>query len=264
MTPNDTPTVPAPDDHAPLACLNCEASLTGAFCAQCGQSAATHRFTLAHLLHEIPHSIWHVDRGLPYTLKEMLVRPGHTIRRYLAGQRVDLFRPVALVLLLAGAASFLLLLLHIEQLEPNRAAVTAAGQEAIAANHLVFKYFAWFTIAMLPLYSLLSWVLLRRLRYNFVEHLMANALVIGGVLAVQILFLPLLAWARHSPWLKTLYLIDTFLLPVYQMWAFTLLALGAYRLAGSLWRGFIIAFIGLLGNSLLLNLLSLWLVRLTH
>ncbi|HEX8329713.1 MAG TPA: DUF3667 domain-containing protein [Hymenobacter sp.] len=172
------------------ACLNCSAVLTGPFCAQCGQSANTHRFTFAHLLHEVPHSIWHVDRGLPYTIKEMLVRPGHTMRRYLAGQRVELFRPVALLLLLGGIASFLFLAMHLQLAEPARPAATEHEREAFAANQLVFKYFSWFTVGMLPVLAFLSWALLRRLRYNFVEHLLANALVMGTVLVVQMLFSP--------------------------------------------------------------------------
>lgn len=76
---------PPPGHGHPTACLNCGTSLTGLFCAQCGQSAHMHRFTAAHLPHELLHGVWHVDSGLPFTLKEMLVRPGHTVHRYLAG-----------------------------------------------------------------------------------------------------------------------------------------------------------------------------------
>lgn len=246
------------------ACLNCGAALAGPFCAQCGQSAHTHRFTAAHLLHELPHSVWHVDRGLPYTIKEMLVRPGRTMRRYLAGQRVDLFRPVALVLLLAGVASFLLLALHLERIQPGHPPVTPAEHKTAAAGQLVFKHFAWFTLALLPLYALLSWAMLRRLRYNFVEHFMANAFVFGGALVLQMALLPPMAWAKGTPWLTPLYFVETFSMPVYQVWALATFSLGPYRLAGSLWRAFVIAVVGLFVSSFLIQLIAGLLVNLMH
>lgn len=246
----DADAVPVP------ACLNCAAPLTGPYCAQCGQSAHTHRFTWAYLLHEIPHSVWHVDKGLPYTIWEMLVRPGLTMRRYLVGQRVNLFRPLALVLLLAGIASFLLLALHLQLLEPTRASRTPTEQGALAVNKLVAKYFAWFTVVMLPGFALLSWALLRRLRYNFVEHFMANALVLGEVLVVQMLFLPLLAYTSGTPHFGLASYAETLAMPLYQVWAFTLFGLGAYRLGGSLWRGMLVAVLGLVLNSVVVALLA--------
>lgn len=245
-------------------CLNCGAELPGPFCGQCGQSAATHRLTFASLLHELPHSIWHVNRGLPYTIKELFVRPGHTLRRYLAGQRVPFFSPISLILLLAGVVSFLLLSLHIQRVEPTGPVVTPAQQEAAAVNQLVFKYLAWFTIAMVPVYALLTWSLLRRLRYNLTEHLMANALIMGGVLVVQLALLPLLAGAEGTSWVRAVYYLVTFTGPLYQWWAFAQFGRGAYSLAGSTWRGFVVALVGLLLNSLLITLVGQWIFRLTH
>ena len=79
----------APDGGPPAHhnCLDCGAALTDRFCAHCGQPANTHRITLKHLLlHDLPHSIWHLDKGIAYTFWQMLTRSGLTIRGYLAGQ----------------------------------------------------------------------------------------------------------------------------------------------------------------------------------
>ena len=62
-------------------CLDCGTALTDRFCAHCGQQANTHRITLKHLLlHDLPHSIWHVDKGIAYTFWQMLTRPGPTVQ----------------------------------------------------------------------------------------------------------------------------------------------------------------------------------------
>ena len=70
----------------PHTCLDCGAALTDRYCAHSGQPADTHRITLKHLLlHDLPHSVWHVDKGIAYTFWQMLTRPGLTTRGYLAG-----------------------------------------------------------------------------------------------------------------------------------------------------------------------------------
>jgi hypothetical protein len=92
---------PPTADHAHN-CLNCDTQLTDRFCAHCGQSATTHRLTMGHLLHEIPHSIWHVDKGIFYTLRELLLRPGPSMLGYLRGQRARQFAPLSLLLLVTG------------------------------------------------------------------------------------------------------------------------------------------------------------------
>ena len=63
--------------HLPAACLNCSTLVPDRFCGHCGQDAHhTHRLPLAHMLHEIPHSIWHVDKGILYSIWNILIRPG--------------------------------------------------------------------------------------------------------------------------------------------------------------------------------------------
>ena len=57
-------------------CMNCGQPLKGHFCYQCGQSANTHRFSvLGFLAHDVVHGIWHVDKGILFTIKEILLRP---------------------------------------------------------------------------------------------------------------------------------------------------------------------------------------------
>ncbi len=83
-------------------CQNCSNQFDGNFCNECGQKAATHRFTLHEWLHEIPHSIFHVDSGFFHTFKNLCVRPGNMIREYLGGRRKEYFSPFLYVLIMCG------------------------------------------------------------------------------------------------------------------------------------------------------------------
>ncbi|HEX8329711.1 MAG TPA: DUF3667 domain-containing protein [Hymenobacter sp.] len=184
------PTGGPPAHHA---CLDCGTALTDRFCAHCGQPADTHRITLKHLLfHDLPHSIWHVDKGLAYTFYQMITRPGLTIRGYLAGQRTRQFRPVSYLLLLVG---FSALLMSAFQTDLQQAMLTAqpttAGSPPVALMSVVLdryisiliKHPYLMQLVLLPLNSLVAWWLLRRAGYNYAEVLLANCFI-GGTLTI--------------------------------------------------------------------------------
>ena len=174
-------------------CLDCGAMLTDRFCAHCGQPANTHRITLKHLLlHDLPHSIWHVDKGLAYTFYQMLTRPGLTIRGYLAGQRTRQFRPVSYLLLLVGLSALVMSAFQVNlQQAMLTSQSTAAGSPSVALMSVVMdRYLAiamkhpyLMQLVLMPLNSLVAWWLLRRAGYNYAEVLLGNCFI-GGTLTV--------------------------------------------------------------------------------
>lgn len=79
------------------ACLNCGATLTGPYCASCGQTAHVHR-TFGAIWHELIHGVLHFDGKLWRTLPELALRPGALTRRYIHGERAKFVSPLALFL----------------------------------------------------------------------------------------------------------------------------------------------------------------------
>lgn len=169
-------------------CKNCSAPVSGNYCAECGQRTDTHRIDWHWLVHEVQHSIFHVDKGLFHTLKELFVRPGHAIREFLEGRRVQHFRPVALVMVLAAVYSFGSILLQpdYEDLRMD----DATKQSFQQASGTVMKYYALFELGSIPVFAFLSWLLMRRFGHNFVEHLVINTFLAGQRIAVNIIGLP--------------------------------------------------------------------------
>ena len=247
-------------------CLSCQQPLVGQYCATCGQPASTRvRITLADLLHDIPHSIWHVDHGVFYTLRELVLRPGQTLRRYLAGERIRFFRPLALLLLLTGLASFLMLIFHIDQVmaEPLSTGSNAAQREAMKSvaeiNRLILKYTSWFTLSMLPVYALVSWALLRRLNLYYAEHFLANAVVL-----LQMTLLPVYKLTAGGPYLGIVGLCESAILPIYQVWAFSQLATPVHSLWGGRARAVGIAILGAILSSAFIYGLAWLVLKLQH
>lgn len=188
LTPASAPAAPAPETHAP-ACLNCGTALHDQFCAHCGQNAHTHRFTLRHLLlHDLPHAVWHVDKGLLYTLRRMATQPGATIHEYLAGQRAQHFHPFSYLVILAAVSGLLLSALHLDPYAgvANVPPLLTKMMERYMSSLL--KYPTAVYVLMLPLNALLLKWLLKPTRYNYAEMLVALCFI-NGTLTVLMLLL---------------------------------------------------------------------------
>jgi hypothetical protein len=78
-------------------CRNCGQSLSGPYCAGCGQRAHIHR-SLLHLGEELLHSMLHFDAKAWRTVLLLIIRPGLLTRRYIDGERTRYVSPLALFL----------------------------------------------------------------------------------------------------------------------------------------------------------------------
>ncbi|QNH63491.1 DUF3667 domain-containing protein [Hymenobacter sediminicola] len=212
-------------DHSPAACLNCGMLVSDRYCGQCGQDAHhTHRFTMRYLLlHDLPHSIWHVDKGVLYTMRQMLTRPGYAIREYLAGQRAQHFRPVTYLLLLGGLGALLMSALHLQPIPPEQVADTPKVLVLAMDRYMatIYKYPTLIYTVLLPLNALVAWLLLRATRYNYAEMLIGQAFVTGTLtLPAVVLTIPLLLLAKEVPEARSLSLLTLVPSVVYPIWVY--------------------------------------------
>ncbi len=82
-------------------CKNCNNHFEGNFCNNCGHAADIHKLNMHFIGHDLQHGLFHFDNGIFYTIKQLLTRPGHTIREFIDGKRVKHFKPLSLVVVLA-------------------------------------------------------------------------------------------------------------------------------------------------------------------
>jgi len=76
-------------------CKNCLQPTDNKYCPNCGQQTNLNRITLGGLLHDLPHAIFHIDRGILYNLTQLFKRPGPAINEYLGGKRKPFFHPAS-------------------------------------------------------------------------------------------------------------------------------------------------------------------------
>ena len=94
-------------------CKNCANKVVSNFCSFCGQANHTKRIDAHYIIHDIPHSVFHVDKGLPYTFIQLTTNPGKALLEYLKGKRVKFFKPFAYVIILSTISSLFLKLLFL-------------------------------------------------------------------------------------------------------------------------------------------------------
>jgi Protein of unknown function (DUF3667) len=164
-------------------CLNCDNNFEGAFCNLCGQKAATHRFTMHEWLHEIPHSILHVDSGFFLTMKTLFLRPGDAVREFLLGRRKLLFSPFLYVLILCG---IFVVVKHYFGKELKEFEITNLLQ---AIEYLSSHYYKIVMVALIVPLTIATYLVYFKSGYNFAEHLVLNSYLMGQLVIADVVII---------------------------------------------------------------------------
>ena len=82
-------------------CLNCDAPLTGEYCASCGQHSKHHVHSTSALFSELVEDLFHADHRVWRTLRPLVFKPGKLTAEYLRGKRVTYTPPFRLYIVLS-------------------------------------------------------------------------------------------------------------------------------------------------------------------
>lgn len=185
------------------ACLNCGTSPAGLYCQACGQRTGLPRFTFGRLLREVPHAIFHVDRGLFATIKALALRPGTTMRGYLDGQRVRFFNPLTMMVLAAGLSALLFSTYPFHFPIDSGSLPTGVAEKYQEFNRLNFKFYSFSLIFYLPALACITWLCFLGLpaarARNYGEHLVINAYIMAFTSIVLVALFPLFVILNRTP-----------------------------------------------------------------
>lgn len=248
------------------ACANCDRAIAGPdqkFCPTCGQTTPAHRIDWHFLGHELEHSVLHMDRGIFYSLKELMLRPGHLMRDYIEGRRANQVKPM--LLLMISAALVVLLgkfLLGGDLIGPSLqagagyvvgssvgveggAAAAASAKTAVAVKDWINAHLAAFTLLLLPFQAGAFWLAFKGRGLNYPEWL-----VISAFLTVQT-FIFMAAAVLVQRWL-----------PSAQMWVvpfaffYLVFSLVQYFQSSSRWKTALRALLGFILFTVVSSLIS--------
>jgi hypothetical protein len=154
-------------------CKNCNEPLSKNFCCNCGQPAVLKRVDSHYLLHEIQH-VLHFEKGIGYTTRELLFRPGKTVRRFLTEDRSRLIKPIIFLIVTSLIYSTISHFFHTELEMP------------VLKDSAVFKILQWLqghygyaSIIMGMFIAFFLKLFFRKQHYNLFEILVLLCFVMG-------------------------------------------------------------------------------------
>ncbi len=189
-------------------CPACKIPGTGKLCAACGETLYHKRITLTQLLKHIP-DVFDLDHGLIYTIRSFLTRPGKEIHEYFAGDRSKHYKPLKFILFIGGIVTLLMINFKIGN-----------GSEPTAFEKFETQWNSAILIFQFPVIALCTWLIFRKRKYNYGEHLVANAFLIGEVIMFHIVFFPVYLLLNNSIGINIIYFFYLLWILSYYTYAF--------------------------------------------
>jgi hypothetical protein len=196
-------------------CKKCNQEITQNYCPNCGQSVNLKRIDSHYFQHEIEH-FFHVERGIFFTAKELLIRPGERIREFLTEDRSRLVKPLIFIILTSLIFTLLGKVIHADtqfiKIGGPKDSTNYVINEWIKSNfgysNLLYGLFVAFFIKLL----------FRKHNYSFFEILVLFCFITGEMLLLFALIF-LIAKALPSNFLQNTQTILAIIPFVYATWA---------------------------------------------
>jgi hypothetical protein len=182
-------------------CLNCSETITANFCSNCGQKKFK-RIDKKYIWDELQYTVFHTNKGLLYSLKQLVKNPGKTAREFISGNRVNHYKPILLLFVLSGISTFL----SYKVLNFRTIMETYFAKQQMNTGFmndfmsLISSYNALFMLMLVPLFALTTKIAFRSWGHNYYEHLVMNTYILSFYTILNIVLLyPVMFFYRHNP-----------------------------------------------------------------
>ena len=157
-------------------CINCNTEITSKFCPDCGQPSKLKRIDGHYILHEIEH-VLHFERGILFTIRELIVNPGQNIRNYFTQNRTRLVKPIIFIIVTSLIYTLLNHFFHIEDgyVKYHEVEKSTTGEMV----KWVQDHYGYANIMMGVFIALWLKLFFRKYSYNFYEILIMLCFIMG-------------------------------------------------------------------------------------
>lgn len=172
-------------------CLNCGNELSDKFCSGCGQKSDTHRITFKNFIfHDVLHGTFHIEKGILFTARQAIIRPGKAALDYISGKRKPYYNVFLLILLTIGLMLFLRHYYAELLIAQGRGTIKDVSNlnEASRKMDYIFAQKSKIVIFLfVPFAALNSFIVFRRKHLNLSEHSIVAGLILLGILLISTL-----------------------------------------------------------------------------
>ncbi len=164
-------------------CKNCNTEINQNYCPNCGQPAKLKRIDGKYILSEIG-SVLNFDKGIFFTIRELLLRPGQSIRNFISDDRNRLVKPIAFIIITSLIYTIAQQFLHFEDGYVNYSTIGEEKSAIISIFKWISNNYGFSNILMAFLIAFWIKIFFRKYNYNFFEILILLFFLIGiGMLA---------------------------------------------------------------------------------
>ena len=168
-----------------MVCKNCETEVIQNYCPNCGTPVVLKRINGQYILKEIS-SVLNFDRGILYTIRELLLRPGKNIQTFVLEDRNRLVKPIIFIIITSLIYTLAQQFLHFED-----GYVNAGGFEESATTNIfgwIQKNYGYANIIMAIFIAGWIKIFFRKYEYNFFEILILLCFVMGIGMLIYTVF----------------------------------------------------------------------------
>ena len=214
-----------------IACKNCELRYRGYYCPRCGQNARTTRFTARNFFREFLLSSLDIEKGFVASVKKLTKYPGKVIREYIQGRRASLYNSARFLVLIGTVATYISVRYDIFMVEnPEESLGDTIGmlfgnqvanwyvENFIGFWEFANEYTTIINIISIPIFSLFSFLIFIRAKYNYIENFVLNVYIVCMQLLLLVIFIPFLEiFASQKEAIISVYTLITM---AYNIWCY--------------------------------------------
>ena len=169
-------------------CKNCNKELGGKFCQNCGVPKESKRINGQYIVDEIS-SVLNFEKGLFYTIKELFIRPGVTVKKFIDGDRKRIVKPIIFLIVCS------LIYTIAQQYLIFEAGLIQYSFEDENNAPLQFKIYEWFSsnygyanVLMAIFIALWIKILFKKHNYNYFEIYVLLCFIMGNSILISTLW----------------------------------------------------------------------------
>ncbi|EJL68508.1 DUF3667 domain-containing protein [Chryseobacterium populi] len=146
------------------------------FCSNCKQTVKPKRIDGRYIISEIEH-VLHFERGILYTIRELLIKPGENIKNFITENRSRLVKPVIFIIVTSLIYTLISKFFHIE--EGYIKFDEIKGSQIISINDWIQSHYGYSNIIMGGFIAFWLKIFFRKYNYNFFEILILLCFILG-------------------------------------------------------------------------------------
>jgi hypothetical protein len=157
-------------------CKKCEAELTDNFCSKCGNPKILSKIDGKYIISEII-SVINFDKGIFYTIKELLTKPGENVQKFIHSDRKRLVKPIIFLIICSLIYTITQQILRFEDGYVNAGGF---GDSALTSiTEWIQKNYGYANILMSIFIAFWIKIFFKKYKYNFFEIIILLCFVMG-------------------------------------------------------------------------------------